>query len=206
VGGTTLRTWTLGTSMTDYSASTNSTGDIRVAFTNDNGDRDVQVDYISVNGQVRQAEDQSENTGVWGNSACGGTGFSEWLHCNGYIGFGSITGAASSSAPLSSSSSSSSVISSSSSTTSSASNTGVTASIVIDNDWGAGYCATLRVTNNTSAPVTWNVSVTVNGTVSSLWNGSWSQSGSTLTVAGVGWNSQLQPGQTESSVGFCVSR
>ena len=35
-------------------------------------DADVQVDYIIVNGGTRQAEDQSENTGAWGNNQCGG--------------------------------------------------------------------------------------------------------------------------------------
>ncbi|WP_308365734.1 MULTISPECIES: hypothetical protein [unclassified Microbulbifer] len=65
-----------------------------MAFTNDNGDRDVQVDYVEVNGQARQAEDQSENTGAWDGS-CGGGLFSEWLHCNGHINFGPVSGVSS---------------------------------------------------------------------------------------------------------------
>jgi endo-1,4-beta-xylanase len=44
-----------------------------------------------VNGSVRQAEQQTYNTGVWQNNACGGgTGRSEWLNCNGAIGFGDL--------------------------------------------------------------------------------------------------------------------
>ncbi len=90
VGGVTIQSWTLNTNMANYSLNTAATGDIRVAFTNDNGDRDVQVDYIVVNGMVRQAEDQPDNTGAWGDSRCGGGSYSEWLHCNGSIGFGNV--------------------------------------------------------------------------------------------------------------------
>lgn len=207
VGGSTIQTWTVSTYMSDYSASTNASGEIRVAFTNDSGNRDVQVDYIIVNGVVREAEDQDDNTGAWGNSACGGGSFSEWLHCNGSIGFGSVSGNDSSSSSSSSSSiSSSSSFSSSSSSSSTGGSGGITSTVVINNDWGDGYCANLLLENSGSATVTWNVSIPVDGTVSSLWNGSWSQSGSVLNVAGVSWNNTLQPGQTDSSVGFCASR
>src|SRR5687767_9442101 len=87
-----IATWTMTTSFQNYSASTNLTGSITVAFTNDATGRDVQVDYVVVNGQTRQAEAQSMNTGVWANNSCGGGGFSEWLHCNGNIGFGTVSG------------------------------------------------------------------------------------------------------------------
>lgn len=91
VDDTNIATWTLTTSYQDYTASTNLTGAITVAFTNDDGgSRDVQVDYLVVNGQTRQAEAQSYNTGFYTNGSCGGGGFSEWLHCNGVIGFGNV--------------------------------------------------------------------------------------------------------------------
>lgn len=93
VDNTNVATWTLTTSYQDYTASTSLTGAITVAFTNDdNGSRDVQVDYIVVNGQTRQAEQQSSNTGFYTNGSCGGGGFSEWLHCNGAIAFGTVSG------------------------------------------------------------------------------------------------------------------
>jgi endo-1,4-beta-xylanase len=48
----------------------------------------VQVDYIIAGGQTKQAEDQTYNTGVYQNGSCGGgSGHSEWLNCNGAIGF-----------------------------------------------------------------------------------------------------------------------
>jgi endo-1,4-beta-xylanase len=73
--------------MSTYNASSYSTGGINVEFYNDATNRDVQIDYLSVNGSARQAENQGTNTGVWNGSGCGGSN-SEWLHCNGYIGFG----------------------------------------------------------------------------------------------------------------------
>ncbi len=87
VGGTAVQTWTLSTSMSNYTATTSLSGGIDVEFINDDGtNRDVQIDYIQVGGQTWQAEDQSTNTGVWQDGSCGGS-YSEWLHCGGYIGF-----------------------------------------------------------------------------------------------------------------------
>ncbi|MBN2007765.1 glycoside hydrolase family 11 protein [candidate division KSB1 bacterium] len=91
VGGTQIGSWTMSTSYQNYTASTNNTGGINVQFTNDASGRDVQVDYITVNGSTRQAEAQSTNTAVYQNGACGGS-YSEWMHCNGYIGFGDVSG------------------------------------------------------------------------------------------------------------------
>jgi hypothetical protein len=83
-----VQTWTLGTSMQNYTASTTLSGGILVAYTNDSANHDVQVDYIIVNGQTRQSEAQSYNTGLYANGRCGGGSNSEWMHCNGAIGYG----------------------------------------------------------------------------------------------------------------------
>ncbi|MEO8018893.1 MAG: glycoside hydrolase family 11 protein [Pseudomonadota bacterium] len=88
VNNQSVQTWTLGTSMQNYTASTSLSGGITVVFTNDGGSRDVQVDYIIVNGQTRQSEAQSYNTGLYANGRCGGGSNSEWMHCNGAIGYG----------------------------------------------------------------------------------------------------------------------
>lgn len=91
VGNSNLATWTLSTSMSNYTVTTNASGGSLVQYTNDSGNRDVQVDYISVNGSVRQSENQTYNTGVYQNGACGGgSGRSEWMHCNGAIGYGDL--------------------------------------------------------------------------------------------------------------------
>jgi hypothetical protein len=88
VNNQSIGSWTLNTSMNNYTATTNLSGGINVYFNNDGGSRDVQVDYIQVNGSTRQAEAQSTNTALYANGRCGGGGNSEWMHCNGYIGFG----------------------------------------------------------------------------------------------------------------------
>lgn len=91
VNGTAVQTWTLTTTMTNYTATTSLSGGSLVEYTNDSGSRDVQVDYISVNGSIRQSEAQSYNTGVYQSGACGGgNGMSEWMHCNGAIGYGNL--------------------------------------------------------------------------------------------------------------------
>jgi hypothetical protein len=84
VNDSAVATWTLTTTLQDYTAQGN--GTIKVEFTNDDTDnRDVQVDYIIVDGITYQAEDQPINTGVY-SGTCGGE-YSEWLQCNGYIEF-----------------------------------------------------------------------------------------------------------------------
>ena len=88
VGGATVQSWTLSTSYQNYVYSGSASGDINIEYANDSGDRDVQVDYIQVNGETRQAEDMDYNTALYANGSCGGGGNSEWMHCNGVIGFG----------------------------------------------------------------------------------------------------------------------
>ncbi len=89
INNNTVATWTLSTNMSNYTWSGNNSGGIVVEFFNDNSVRDVQVEHIQVNGQTRRSEDQTYNTGVWQNNSCGGS-HSQWLHCNGAIGFGNI--------------------------------------------------------------------------------------------------------------------
>lgn len=93
--------------MNNYTVETALVGDVVVAFANDDGgNADVRIDYVNVNGVTRQAEVQTENTGAWGNNRCGGGAPSEWLHCEGYINFGSVTGEPRSSSSVASSTSS----------------------------------------------------------------------------------------------------
>ena len=89
VDNNTVATWTLSTNMSNYTWNGSATGGITVEYGNDASGRDVQVDYIQVNGDTRQSENQSYNTGVWQNNQCGGSN-SEWLHCNGAIGYGNL--------------------------------------------------------------------------------------------------------------------
>lgn len=91
VNGQTVKTWILSTTMTNYTTSTKLVGDVTVLFDNDDVGRDVQVESLTVNNQTRMAADQASNTGVFQNNACGGgSGRSQWLHCNGAINFGNL--------------------------------------------------------------------------------------------------------------------
>jgi peptidyl-Asp metalloendopeptidase len=87
VNGKIVSTWTLSTSMQNHSVNVSSiNANFAVDFNNDASGRDVQVDYIQVNGQTRQSENQSFNSGVYQSGRCGGgNGRSEWMHCNGQI-------------------------------------------------------------------------------------------------------------------------
>ncbi|WP_010662527.1 carbohydrate-binding domain-containing protein [Marinilabilia salmonicolor] len=64
VGGNEVANYTLNSSFSNQTIYTSATGGINVEFTNDGGNRDVQLDYIEVNGAIWQAEDQTTNTGV----------------------------------------------------------------------------------------------------------------------------------------------
>lgn len=88
INGSAVASYTLSTSYNEYSVEGN--GTVQVVFTNDEGDRDVQVDYVIIDGTIYQAEDQEVNTGVWQDGDCGGS-YSEWLHCGGYIEFNGST-------------------------------------------------------------------------------------------------------------------
>lgn len=85
--------WNLTTSFKEYSVTLNrADGDINVKYDNDGGTKDVVVDWLKVDNQkVRQAENMQYNTGVFANGKCGGGSKSEWMHCNGVIGFGKIS-------------------------------------------------------------------------------------------------------------------
>ncbi len=94
-GSTVLGTWTVTSSLKNYSVSTTldvSKQDLKVNFINDayksGQDRNLFVDYIKVNGEVYQSEDPSVySKGSWDSKAGCGPGYKEgqWLHCNGYF-------------------------------------------------------------------------------------------------------------------------
>ncbi|RBM24202.1 cellulose binding domain-containing protein, partial [Streptomyces sp. PT12] len=65
------------------------------------------------------------------------------------------------------------------------------------NDWGAGFTASLILTNEGTAPIdgwTLTYSYAGNQRLSEGWNGVWSQSGQAVTVEDTGWNGTIAPG------------
>jgi hypothetical protein len=86
---------------------------------------------------------------------------------------------------------------------------GLRTTLNIDSDWGTGYCATLNVTNDTSeTAVNFSVVLNMNGTsIYTSWNGNFSGSTGSVTVTpAFDWNRVLEPGETDSSIGFCANR
>jgi len=90
VADITVETWQVSRDWKTFSTQTEISGELRVGFINDGGERDVEVDYVVINGSKRLAADQSDNTGAWSDNGCGGGNFTGWMHCNGSIGFGPI--------------------------------------------------------------------------------------------------------------------
>ncbi|WP_081415600.1 cellulase family glycosylhydrolase [Aquimarina latercula] len=79
---------TLTNNFANYSLSVPETsGNFKVAFINDDTGRDVEIDWLEINGERIQAESREENTGAW-EVSCGGGSFTQAIHCNGYINFG----------------------------------------------------------------------------------------------------------------------
>ncbi len=169
VNGSVIQTWTVSTNYQDFSANA-SGSNIQVYFTNDNGSRDVQIDYVINNGTTLQSEDQATNTGVWSGS-CGGS-YSEWLHCNGYIQY---TG------------------SSSNNTIEIQENTNGFCSVngIIQNEYsgasGSGYANTDNANGN---GISWSVNAPSSGTYSLLWK--LANSGGTNRTAEVLVNGSVQ--------------
>ncbi|MEK8034036.1 lytic polysaccharide monooxygenase [Ideonella sp. DXS29W] len=82
----------------------------------------------------------------------------------------------------------------------------IVATYTVTSDWGQGYCASIKVSNNDSVPVQWKATLKINGTVSNAWNLVWSQAGDTMTIEGVAPNNILQPGANYTDGGFCANK
>jgi endoglucanase len=77
--------------------------------------------------------------------------------------------------------------------------------VKINDDWGTGYCAQVKVTNNGTQVSDWKVIFTVEGKIREMWNATYTQSGNSVTAEGVSWNNNVNPGQT-ADFGFCADR
>lgn len=75
----------------------------------------------------------------------------------------------------------------------------------VDDDWGAGYCATVTVTNRSRRARAWKASMRLPHRVDSSWSAVARQRAGRLHVRGVSWNRTLRPG-ARTSFGFCATR
>lgn len=80
------------------------------------------------------------------------------------------------------------------------------ATVTINSDWGTGYCAAVKVTNNTSQRMDWTATFTAQGTIYNLWNATYTKAGSQVTIKGLAHNRTLMPGQSIVDIGFCANR
>ena len=87
---------TLSTEFKEYHVPVdNPIGNFKVAFINDSKGRDVRLDWLRVNGQLKKSADQEINTASFTkNGGCGTGGYSQAMYCNGYIDFGTFEGSA----------------------------------------------------------------------------------------------------------------
>ena len=76
--------------------------------------------------------------------------------------------------------------------------------LVIQSEWGAGYCADIFVTNEGDETLTWEFTMPINGEISSLWNANATEVGNEMHFTGVDWNGTLAPGET-AQFGFCAA-
>ena len=82
-----------------------------------------------------------------------------------------------------------------------------TATYHVDNDWGAGFTATVTVTNNGTAPTaSWQAAWTWAGNqqITNAWNATTTQTGKAVTAQSVGFNSVIAPGSS-TTFGFQAS-
>jgi len=82
---------------------------------------------------------------------------------------------------------------------------GVPVEIIVDSDWGNGYCVTLSVHNDTDTMIKeFGLSFDMPGTITSTWNGNFN-AGEPVTVNVPTWATPFQPGSTYASTGFCAT-
>lgn len=86
---------------------------------------------------------------------------------------------------------------------------GMLAGFEMTTDWGLGYCASVRVTNNSTLPTTdWSVSMDMgDSTITETWNGVFSGMANTVEVGPEHeWQYAIPGGLTKGYTGFCATR
>jgi chitin-binding protein len=75
----------------------------------------------------------------------------------------------------------------------------------VTSDWGAGYCATVKVSNRAKRRLAWKATVAAPGRISSLWDAAGSKRGGKLHVRGPAYARTLAAGAS-TSFGWCAER
>lgn len=86
---------------------------------------------------------------------------------------------------------------------------GLEVEISVTSDWGEGYCVDLLISNTSSKILLdWSINVDTNASTlsESRWNANFSDVSGSVTISGLSWNSAIEAGKTENTVGFCAYR
>jgi Ca2+-binding RTX toxin-like protein len=85
---------------------------------------------------------------------------------------------------------------------------GLAASLIVDTDWGAGYCVRIQVTNVGATPTTnWTAVVNTNqSTIYDDWNGTFSPNSGDVTILPEADHQVIEVGESSADVGFCANR
>lgn len=85
---------------------------------------------------------------------------------------------------------------------------GISVELPLFTDWGAGYCMGIWLTNEgTEATTSWQAVIDMQGTqISNLWNANFTSTTGQVTLTPLSWNSVINPGETNQSIGFCATR
>jgi len=78
--------------------------------------------------------------------------------------------------------------------------------MTVTSDWGTGYCADVKVTNNNSIPVNWKVNFNVDGSINSSGGANLAQAGRVVTATGLSGNTILPAFTSTSGISFCATR
>ena len=81
-----------------------------------------------------------------------------------------------------------------------------TVSLVIDNDWGSGYCGSVTVANQGASPITaWTVAIQLpNSSISDLWSAQYTQAGDVVTAQPLSGSGPIAGGSS-TKFGFCAN-
>ena len=75
----------------------------------------------------------------------------------------------------------------------------------VTSDWGAGYCATVKVTNRAKRRVAWKATVAAPGRINALWDATGAKHGGKLHVRGPAYARTLAAGAS-TRFGWCAER
>ena len=84
----------------------------------------------------------------------------------------------------------------------------LTGKVTKTNDWGGDYCMTIDVTNSGGTATAWRARINTNGsTIYNTWNATYSGTwGQVTATPNKSYNIVIDPGETDTTIGFCAHR